>query len=154
MIYRITLLLLAFITIVSCAEQKKSQEILFVCTHGAARSPIAAAYFNKIAKAENLNYHAVFRGTKPDEVLTKETIAGLTNDAFEIDGWKPEKVSTQDVGKAYKVVTFDCSVPANDPESLEVVEWNGTPSISKDYNVARNAIKEKVEQLVKKLPRN
>jgi arsenate reductase (thioredoxin) len=44
--------------------------ILFVCEHGAARSTIAAAYFNKFAQQQNLDYVAVFRGTDPDTTLT------------------------------------------------------------------------------------
>lgn len=139
--------------ITSCGQETDSKEILFVCTHGAARSPIAAAYFNKIAKEKNLNYHAVFRGTEPDAVLTKETISGLTKDEFQIDGWKPEKVANTDMDKAYKIVTFDCTLPLDDSTPKDVEEWNGTPSISKDYNIARNAIQEKVEQFVEQLER-
>jgi len=97
-----------------------------------------------------LNFHGVFRGTEPDKVLTKETISGLNEDGFEIGNWKPKKVSVRDVEKAYKIVTFDCSVPSKNPSTMSE-EWNGTPSISKDYKVARNAIKENVERLIESL---
>ena len=40
--------------------------ILFVCEHGAGRSAIAAAFFNKMAKEKKLNYEAIFRGIHPD----------------------------------------------------------------------------------------
>jgi len=144
-------ILIAFLFI-ACEQKTESNEIVFVCTHGAARSPIAAAYFNKLAKENNLNFYGVFRGTKPDKVLTKETINGLTMDGFEISNWKPEKVSIRDVEKAYKIITFDCSVPSKKPSAINE-EWNGTPSISKDYNIARNVIKENVEQLIENLKR-
>lgn len=134
----------------ACEQKTDSKEILFVCTHGAARSPIAAAYFNKMAKENNLDFHAVFRGTEPDKELSKETISGLTTDGFKLDGWKPSKVSTEDVERAYKVVTFDCSVPSKQSSGLKE-EWNGTPSISKDYQTARNVIEKKVKNLVKSL---
>lgn len=145
----LTAVLFAFLFI-ACGQKPESNEVLFVCTHGAARSPIAAAYFNKLAKENDLNYHAVYRGTQPDKELTKETISGLTNDGFDIENWKPSKVSIQDVEKAYKVVTFDCSVPSKGA-ALNKEEWNGTPSISKDYKIARNAIKKNVEQLIESL---
>jgi len=132
-----------------CQEKTESKEIVFVCTHGAARSPIAAAYFNKLATENDLNFHGVFRGTEPDKLLTNETISGLTTDGFEVRDWTPEKVSIEDVQKAYKVVTFDCSVPSE--KSTIIEEWNGTPSISKDYNAARNVIKDEVEQLIERL---
>ena len=47
------------------------------------------------------------------------------------------------------MVTFDCSVPSEKSSITE--KWNNTPSISKNYNTARDVIKEKVEQLIKKL---
>lgn len=149
MIKKIVLSIILAFAFLGCQQETASKEIVFVCTHGAARSPIAAAYFNKLAKENELNFKGIFRGTKPDKVLTKETIAGLTNDGFEISNWTPEKVSIQDVEKAFKVVTFDCSVPSDKSSIIE--EWNGTPSISKDYNIARDAIKENVEQLIEKL---
>ena len=47
-----------FITFLSIGQEtqnsnnaKPSPAILFICEHGAARSTIAAAYFNKLAKA-------------------------------------------------------------------------------------------------------
>ncbi len=150
MINKTLLLMLFTCLLMACKPTVKSSEILFVCTHGAARSPIAAAYFNKLAKAEKMPYHAVFRGTKPDATLTKETVAGLTKDGFDITDWKPQKVSAEDVERAHKVVTFDCSVPADKP-AAQKQEWNGTPSISKDYDAARTVIKKHVENLVAQL---
>jgi len=138
----------------ACQQNNESKEILFVCTHGAARSPIAAAYFNKIAKEQNLKYYGVFRGTEPDKILTEGTRAGLTKDDFDVDSWTPEKVSLQDMKKAYKIITFDCALPSNHTFQLDEEQWNGTPSISKDYANARNIIKTKVEELIQTLPKN
>ncbi len=144
----ILLLLLIF----SCGQNSEPKEILFVCTHGAARSPIAAAYFDKIAKERNLNYRAIFRGTEPDSVLTNGTTNGLRKDAFDINGWKPEMVSENDLNNADKIITFDCELPSTVlPKNIE--QWNGTPSISKDYDKARDAIQEKVIQLIESLPK-
>ena len=150
MIRKIVLSVFMACVFIACNQKQESNEILFVCTHGAARSPIAAAYFNKLAKENDLNFHAVFRGTEPDDVLTKETINGLTKDGFEVGNWNPKKVSIEDVEKAYKIVTFDCSVTLKESSTLKE-EWNGTPSISKDYNIARSVIKENVEQLIQSL---
>ncbi|WP_109299998.1 low molecular weight phosphatase family protein [Aquimarina sp. AU474] len=150
MLKKIILSILITCAFFACESTNESKEIVFVCTHGAARSPIAAAYFNKLANENNLNYHAVFKGTEPGLVLTKETIKGLTNDGFKTDNWKPEKVTVQDVEKAYKIVTFDCSVPSKKSSDL-TLEWNGTPSVSKDYNIARDVIKNNVEQLIEDL---
>ncbi len=150
MIKKIMLSVLLVCIFFACKQNSDSSEVLFVCTHGAARSPIATAYFNKLAKENDLNFHAAFRGTEPSEELTKETISGLEKDGFDISNWKPEKVSVQDAEKAYKTITFDCFVPSNKPLTLKE-EWNNTPSISKDYTTARNVIKGNVEQLIENL---
>lgn len=123
------------------------QQILFVCEHGAARSTIASAYFNKIADSLKLNYKSIFRGTVPDSTVTKGTQAGLIKDNFKIENWKPEIVTENDIKNSIKVITFDCNIP-----DLNVTEkWDGIPAISKDYIVARNAILDKVNELIKKL---
>ncbi len=150
MLKKICLLIIVAAVFFTCESAKDSKEIVFVCTHGAARSPIASAYFNRLAEENNLNYHAVFRGTEPNKALSKETISGLTKDGFETSNWNPEKVTAEDVEGAYKVVTFDCLVPSKRSSDV-TIEWNGTPSISKDYNAARDAIKGNVEQLIEDL---
>lgn len=145
-------LLFSFITLLLCCNQATdSKEVLFICPHGAARSPIAAAYFNKLAKEKNLNYHAIFRGTEPDETLSARTIEGLTSEGIDIKGWKPKLVSVNDINHAYKIITFDCKVPADNSTALEE-QWNDTPSPSKEYENYTAIVKEKVEKLVEQLP--
>ncbi len=152
--------LLLFISFVSIAQKKMRQQkiakpvILFVCEHGAARSTIAAAYFNKLAQQQNLDYIALFRGTDPDTVLTPSTIKGLTKDSFDVQSWKPILVNEQDIKRAYKIVSFDCKLPLKDSVSFVVEQWNGIPPISKDYDAARNQIVEKVKQLMMQLPKH
>lgn len=136
-----------------CNQQTDSKEIVFICPHGAARSPIAAAYFNKMAKEQQLNYHATFKGTEPDETLSARTVEGLTNEGIDIKGWKPTLVSTTDIDNAYKVITFDCEVPVKNAAALEE-QWNGTPSPSKAYDDYTNLVRLKVKQLIEKLPKN
>jgi len=144
----ITIILVSLI--LSCDQKSEPKEVLFVCTHGAARSPIAAAYFNKMAK---LNYRAIFKGTEPDSMLTNGTKIGLMKDGFNIKDWKPEMVSKNDINNANRIITFDCELPSN-KISTKTDQWNGTPSISKDYDKARDIIKEKVNQLIESLPKD
>lgn len=147
-------LFLFFTTIFFCCNQStNSKEILFICPHGAARSPIAAAYFNKLAKEKNLNYHAIFRGTEPDKTLSTRTIEGLTAEGIDLKGWKPKLVSANEINTAYKIVTFDCKVAADNSAALQE-QWNGTPSPSKEYDDYTALIKGKIKQLVEQLPAN
>ena len=126
-------------------------EILFVCEHGAARSTIATAYFNKLAEERGLNYRATFRATNPAATLMPATINGLTEEGFDISNWTPKLVSQTDINSASEIVTFDCKIPAFDSISKPLIQWNGIPPISRDYNLARNQIVEKVQQLINDL---
>ncbi len=150
MLRNFILLLLFSSSIAACQSKIAKQEVVFVCTHGAARSPIAAAYFNKLADEKDLEFHAVFKGTEPDEELTEGTISGLSKDGFEISDWRPQKVSDADIIGAHTIVTFDCQLPSAS-NTASTVQWNGTPSISKDYDKARNDIRERVEDLIDSL---
>jgi len=147
------MLVLLVLGAIGCKEKQASKEVLFVCTHGAARSPIAAAYFNKIVGEQNLKYRAVFRGTEPDSVLTDGTQVGLRKDGLDIANWKPELVTDRDIATADRIITFDCKLTSDMvPENVE--QWNGTPSVGKDYDKAREVIVEKVEHLIASLSKN
>lgn len=157
---KIFLAVFLLITILSStkaqSERRKVKDkptILFVCEHGAARSTIAALYFNKIAKEKGLNYKAVFRGTDPDTVLTPGTKKGLTEEGFDVSGIKPLLVNASDINNAFRVVTFDCTIPLKDSLSKPVIKWDGIPPISKDYKIAKDQIVERVEQLISELPK-
>jgi arsenate reductase (thioredoxin) len=146
-----------FVVMLSCGSTRQSngaidnQTILFVCEHGAARSTIAAAYFNKMAKEQGVNYKAVFRGTSPDTVLTLGTKKGLMEDGFDVDTWKPLLVTQWDINRASQIITFDCLLPTKGNLNKPVNQWNGIPAISKDYKIARNEIVEKVKMLILEL---
>ena len=85
--------------------------IVFVCEHGAAKSIIAAAYFNKLAGEKNLNVQAVARGTNPDQALSPKAIAGLQEDGLTPTKSVPRKLSLADVESAQQIITF-CELPA------------------------------------------
>jgi arsenate reductase (thioredoxin) len=145
----ITLLIIALSTSVFCQTSKPI--ILFVCEHGAARSVIASAYFNKLAKEKNLNYKAIFRGTNPDTLLTAGTTKGLTKDGFDTKKWKPTSVTQSDLNASTQVITFDCALPNSLQLNKPVSKWDSIPAISKDYDAARNKILERVKILIEEL---
>lgn len=154
-IFLTTLLLLSLFSCTETSTNNKKindmPEVLFVCEHGAARSTIATAYFNKLAEEQGLNFRAIFRATNPDSTLMPATIKGLTEDGFDISNWTPKLVSQTDINKASEIVTFDCNIPAPDSSSKPLVQWNGIAPVSKDYNLARNQIVENVQELINDL---
>jgi protein-tyrosine-phosphatase len=133
------------------ASAEKGPTVLFVCEHGAAKSVIAAAYFNKLAKERGLKHRAVFRGTNPDPALAAVAEKGLKADGIDPSGWKPELVMAKDMGAAAGIVTLGCALPGKEAVAGKVVEWNGVPSPSENYQVARDDIVKRVERLVDEL---
>jgi len=147
------LLLLAFAIFslsTGMCQTSGKKTILFVCEHGAARSVIAAAYFNKIAKEKNLSFQAIFRGTDPQDSLTSGTKQGLKNDGFDVSKMKPQAVSAEDVKNAEQVITLDCSLPKNS-NLANLLQWNGVPPISESYTIARDQISKSVMELIGQL---
>ncbi len=121
--------------------------ILFVCEHGAAKSVIAAAYFNKLASEINLNVRAIARGTNPNEELSPKTITGLQADGLTPTESIPQKLSRVDFESAQRVVAF-CELPEEYRSKAVFEQWDGVPPVSEDYDKARDAIVERINRLI------
>src|SRR5215831_8723013 len=99
--------------------------IVFVCEHGAAKSVIAAAYFNRLAVEKGLPYRAVSRGTKPDDAVAPGVRNGLAADGLDVTGWRPKAVTDDDVRQAGRVVSLATDLPATKPfAKSKLLEWN------------------------------
>src|SRR2546425_12978480 len=80
-----------------------SPTIVFVCEHGAAKSVIATAYFNKLARERGLPFRATFRGTDPQAELSVAALKGLREDGIEIPAGRPTAIAPTDVERATHV---------------------------------------------------
>jgi protein-tyrosine-phosphatase len=56
--------------LIAQAVPSQSPTIVFVCEHGAVKSVIATAYFNKLAADRHLPFRVTFRGVNPQEALS------------------------------------------------------------------------------------
>ena len=121
--------------------------ILFVCEHGAAKSIIAAAHFNRLAREENLNLRAIARGTHPDAELSSKTIAGLQEDGLTPTESIPTKLTGAEIESAQRIVYF-CDVPEEYRQKSVVEQWLDIPPVSEDYEKARDAIVANLQKLV------
>ena len=113
--------------------------IIFVCENGAAKSVIAAAYFNKLTQEQGLNFVALARGTNPDPELSTKTILGLQQDGLAATETSPQKLSIQETASAQKVISF-CDLPAEYQQQTIVEQWEDVPPVSENYEKARDAI--------------
>jgi arsenate reductase (thioredoxin) len=128
------------------------QTVLFVCEHGAAKSVIAAAHFNKIAKERGLPYRAVARGTALDATIPDAVRQGLERAGLEVTVEKPVMVGQTDVTSANRVVTFEIALPNTISSSKAApTDWRAVPSVSADFGIASADIKRRVEALIDEL---
>jgi arsenate reductase len=129
-----------------------SSTIVFVCEHGAAKSVIAAAHFNRLAAERGLSYRAVSRGTQPENAVAPAVRTGLAADGIDVTGWRPQAVTNEDIRKAGRVVSLATDLPATKPfAKSKLLEWNDIPAVSANYDAARSAIVQRVEALVQSL---
>ena len=127
--------------------------VLFVCEHGAAKSVIAAAHFNKIAKERGLPYRAVARGTAPDATIPAGVRQGLERSGLELSVQRPMMVGKEDVSAAQRVITFEIGIPEAVVASTVPTDWRAAPSVSADFDIASAEIKRRVEALIDELMR-
>ncbi|HEY2510070.1 MAG TPA: hypothetical protein VGI39_04415 [Polyangiaceae bacterium] len=124
------------------------EQVLFVCEHGAAKSVIAATYFNELAAARGLAVRATARGADPQEASSASTVAGLHGDGLTPVVDRPLRLDPSDIQRSSGVFAFDCDVPAMNSLRERARCWNDVPRVSDDYPRARDAIRAHVAPLV------
>jgi protein-tyrosine-phosphatase len=149
-VFKLALLCLAAVHgPVVAQETKKTDTVLFVCEHGAAKSVVAAAHFNRMAAEKGLEVRAIARGTDPDAELGPAAVKGLAADGLTVSG-KPERVSAVDVAGARRVVAIGCDLTKAAP-GVKVEQWDDVPPMSQDYAASRKVIVDHIRQLLAEL---
>lgn len=121
--------------------------VIFVCEHGAAKSIVAAAYFNKFAAEIGSTMRAVARGTHPDQVFSPQAIRGLKEDGLAPEQSVPQKLSIADMQAAERVITF-CDLPPEFQGKTRMDHWDDVPDISENYAQARDVIIAKLNRFL------
>lgn len=128
-------------------KMNPNSTIVFICEHGAAKSVVAAAYFNQLAQEMGLNRRAVARGTNPDRELSPQTIKGLSDDGLAPTESIPQKLTEADIQSAERVVTF-CELPIAYHTQAIIERWDDVPPVSESYELARDAIAPRIRQML------
>jgi len=129
----------------------KHTTVLFMCPHGAAKSVLASAYFQRLAKERGLNVRVDAVGTEPDEKVSPAVVEHLHKNGYEIPIAKPRAATAKDVNDADVVISLGCDIthlPAT-PRSLR--NWNEVPAPSDNFQAADDAIRRRVVELVEEL---
>ena len=132
------------------AQGGGDEKIVFVCEHGAAKSVIAAAYFNKLAAERGLPDRATYRGANPQAELSVSALKGLREDGLAVPSAKPSPITTSDVTAATHIFAIGCSLPASASASGKADSWDDIPE-DQGYAAQRDAIKRHVERLLDQL---
>lgn len=145
---------LSLMTSVLTAKDKsrmpKKNVIVFVCEHGVAKSVVAAAHFNRLARERKLLYIAVARGTEPQDSLMASVIAGLKSDNLAAPQKPAPKLTQADCDAAKRTVFF-CPIPASYSTSATMQRWQNVPPVSEKYSTARDSIVANVQRLLDEL---
>ena len=131
-------------------EIEQAPVIIFVCEHGAAKSIVSAAYFNKLAKERGLNFRAIARGTNPDPEISPKVREGLQKDGLVSSEPAPKKISKADLAGARRVITY-CSLPDDYADKAQVEHWDDLLWESGDYNRSRDRVLERINRLLAEL---
>ena len=131
-------------------ETEQTPVIIFVCEHGAAKSILSAAIFNKLAAERRLNLRAIARGTNPDPEISPKVVAGLRADGLASSASAPKKISKADLVGAKRVITF-CTLPDDYPGSIRVENWDEVLPAIEDYGKARDKLTERIDRLLEEL---
>ena len=121
--------------------------VVFVCEHGAAKSLIASAYFNKLAAERGLAARATFRGVDPQDALSVRAVAGLKADGVAIPDSRPTAIAAPDVAKATHIFAIGCTLPTVATTSGKSRSWDDVPD-DRGYEPMRDAIVRHVRVLL------
>jgi protein-tyrosine-phosphatase len=128
-------------------KMNQNSTIVFICEHGAAKSIIAATYFNQLAQEMGLSLQSMARGTNPADKLSDQTVKGLSEDGLTPIESVPQKLRDEDLRSAQRVVTF-CELPAEYHQNAVVECWEDIPPVSENYAQARDLIVARIRQML------
>jgi len=127
--------------------------VLFLCPHGAAKSVLASAYFERAAKERGLNVRVESAGTEPDPTVAPAVAAHLTRNGYSVPATAPRKVTAGQLASADIVISLGCDLSGYPDPGARLRRWDEVPGPSQNFAAADDAIKKRVTQLIEELAR-
>lgn len=127
------------------------KHVLFLCVQNAARSQMAEAFFNTLAKGKAFAKSA---GDKPADRVNPLAVQAMSEVGIDISGNRPKKVTAEMVEEADVVVLMGCPENACPITPKEVVDWqieDPTGKTIEKVREIRDQIRRKVEDLLVEL---
>lgn len=125
-----------------------SPTVLFVCLHGAARSPLAAERFRRQARARGVAVHVTSAGLEPDLAFSAGLVEGLAAEGIDVGRRRPRHLMPADLAGAARIISLGADLSSLAP-SVPVERWDDVPAVSDGYEAARDAIDGRLEALLR-----
>jgi len=120
------------------------RQVLFICEHGSAKSVIAAAHLERLARERGDSVLARSRGTNPDSTYPSHVVAGLAAEGLVPLDDAPCQLMPSDFDAVTDVITF-CNVMSPPGTPAKTYSWSDVPAVSDDYATARDEIVRRIE---------
>jgi protein-tyrosine-phosphatase len=121
------------------------QTVLFLCPHGAAKSVLAAALFQRLAAERGLSLQAACAGTEPDPIIAPHVRELLSQEGLELPLERPQLVTEELLSKATRVISMGCTQDAFPSEVKHWELWDDVPSPSQNLHGAYTCIQHHLE---------
>ena len=127
------------------------QQVLFLCPHNAAKSVLAAAYFNQLAQQDGVPFLAVSAGTEPEAAVSPAVRALLAYDGIDVSSYVPRHVTKEDMQMSAYIISMGCDAEDLGVAPERVIVWSDVPPVSQQPEQARAVIRAHVERLIAEL---
>jgi arsenate reductase (thioredoxin) len=142
----------AIATSQSAAPTDPPLRVLFLCPHGAAKSVMGAAYFQKLAAERGLRVQVDARGTEPDPTVSPAVAQLLRDQGYGVPVETPKAVTAPDVAAADIVVSMGCKLDGFPAPRRALRHWD-VPGPGENLPASSDAIQQHVRDLVDELLR-
>jgi arsenate reductase (thioredoxin) len=132
-------------------SSRAPRHVLFMCPHGAAKSVLASAYFERLAREKGLRVHVEARGTEPDPRVSPKVAEHLTKNGYRVPVTTPQRVTSDDLAAADLVISLGCDVRGLPVRAGTLRQWDDVPGPGEDFAGADAAIQRRVAALVEEL---
>lgn len=129
-----------------------SGPVVFLCSHGGAKSVIAASYFKQMAAERGLSIEAAAAAAEePYDAVPAPVAELLERRGFDVSSFKPRRVAAEELRRAPLVFSIGCEPASIDGLGVSIERWDDVPMASDDLPGAEEKIREHVERIVARI---
>jgi len=127
------------------------EKILFLCPHNAAKSILAAAFLEKMAKEQGLSIASDSAGTDPDPEIMASVRELLNAQGIPVIKETPSLLTQEQLDAASQIISIGCDLSAWNVDPAKLHEWTDVPAPSQDLAAASKLIKQRLGELLESL---